>query len=62
MPIFGLEMPTTGIKDVPKELLRPPRFIYASFFPFWSSVGRKRGLQGLGGWTLKDLDGLGPEY
>ena len=28
----------------------------------WSSDDRLRGLQGLEGWKLKDLDGLGMEY
>ena len=27
--------------------------------PFWSSVGRKHGLQDLGGWKMEDLDGFG---
>ena len=34
---------------------------FAPFSPFWSSVGLWRNLQGLGGWKLEDLDGLGPE-
>ena len=34
---------------------------YASFFSFWGSGARSRSLQGLGGWKLEDLDGLGPE-